>query len=48
MGVLGGCSGFLESNDNALEVSGVGWSFGGKVSIVLESQRMVGTESGKQ
>ena len=26
--ILGGCLGFSESDDNALEVLGVGWSLG--------------------
>ena len=47
IGVLGGHLGFSENDDNALEVSGV-VGVGGMVSIVLESQRMVGMESGEQ
>ena len=44
IGVLRGCSEFLERDGSALEVLGVAQRSRGLVSIVSESQRMVGTE----
>ena len=44
IGVLGGHLEFLESDSNPLEGSGGYSEFGVLVSVVSESQRMVGTE----
>ena len=45
IGVLGGHLEFSESNSNAWEGSGGCSEFGGLVSIVSESWRMIGTDS---
>ena len=47
IGVLGGCLEFSESNGNALEVLGDCSELRGLVSVVSESWRMVGMESGE-